>query len=68
MDEGNKCQPFYNYLENHEDMVDSMGFLVNKWYNLSSVMLSCNKQLPESLYIAEEINMKRRVVVKYCVP
>lgn len=49
-------------------MVDSMGFLENKWYNLSSVMLSCNKQLPESLYIAEEINMKIRVVVKYCVP
>lgn len=48
----------------HEDMRNSLGILVNKWDTLSSVMFPSKKRLPESLYTAEQINMKKMFKVR----
>lgn len=43
----------------HEDMRNSMGILANKQDTPNSVMFPSEKRLPESLYTAEQINMKK---------
>lgn len=48
----------------HEDMRNSMGILVNKRDTLSSAMFPSKKRLPESLYTAEQINMKKMFKVR----